>query len=497
MFLTISGDSFFEITINVLKSLVVSVLIIVNIFLMNADHNLIIAVYSNTLTNDSIYLLEFWVIILHFLAFCSTVTILIYYFSTWSRYIFIKYISNDAQHIFYGSSSRHEKVIETLVETGEQIIVTEVQNYSNSEFRGFTKYLVTNRSIEEFIHNKRKKYYYLLDYKLSSIEMALYLINYYGERKTSDILFVQDIGGLIEQYLQKQYRNDDCLKVRLVNSERTIIYNFFYMNKDLLHYYLCSKSHIILWGDTAEAKETFKLLLWLTQIIDSYKTITFYTTSKVVEDLKLQMPAIFSKLNLDIIPNYTIEFKNLSEYGSKDILKQCKELEQLPIVFIFDEDIPAIKLAKSIKSFNDDILVIIGLQNNISEYLKKEIDCLIINLTNLIIVFDSDLESRALQLHKKYELLFLEKTFYNNPYSYFSSLSRALGEVYLDSEMYLDFDKLKPNFASLEKEHNRWAIYLKTEGWRYSPVRNNRKKHHPLLVPFSQLSDEDKLKDIN
>ena len=44
-------------------------------------------------------------------------------------------------------------------------------------------------------------------------------------------------------------------------------------------------------------------------------------------------------------------------------------------------------------------------------------------------------------------------------------------------------------------EHVRWCRYYYYNGWKYAPVRDNAKRHHTLLVPFEDLSDEEKSKD--
>lgn len=44
-------------------------------------------------------------------------------------------------------------------------------------------------------------------------------------------------------------------------------------------------------------------------------------------------------------------------------------------------------------------------------------------------------------------------------------------------------------------EHDRWNTDRIIEGITYAPVRNDNRKHHNMLVPFDDLSDEDKAKD--
>lgn len=47
-----------------------------------------------------------------------------------------------------------------------------------------------------------------------------------------------------------------------------------------------------------------------------------------------------------------------------------------------------------------------------------------------------------------------------------------------------------------ELEHIRWCRYHYIHNWKYAPVTDAGKRVHNCLIPFSQLSEEEKLKDI-
>lgn len=46
-----------------------------------------------------------------------------------------------------------------------------------------------------------------------------------------------------------------------------------------------------------------------------------------------------------------------------------------------------------------------------------------------------------------------------------------------------------------ELEHRRWMRFHLMYNWQYAPVRNNPARKHPMLVPFEQLSEKERIKD--
>jgi hypothetical protein len=48
-----------------------------------------------------------------------------------------------------------------------------------------------------------------------------------------------------------------------------------------------------------------------------------------------------------------------------------------------------------------------------------------------------------------------------------------------------------------QNTHEIWAQGRLAEGWRYGPERNDTAKTHPGLVPYAELSEDEKAYDRN
>lgn len=49
--------------------------------------------------------------------------------------------------------------------------------------------------------------------------------------------------------------------------------------------------------------------------------------------------------------------------------------------------------------------------------------------------------------------------------------------------------------ATPEQMHQGWCDFKTARGWKYGPVKDEKKKEHPCLVPYDQLSEGDRVKD--
>lgn len=51
--------------------------------------------------------------------------------------------------------------------------------------------------------------------------------------------------------------------------------------------------------------------------------------------------------------------------------------------------------------------------------------------------------------------------------------------------------------AMAKNVHEVWAATRIAQGWSYGPERDDKNRHHPCLVPYEELPEEEKTYDRN
>ena len=59
-------------------------------------------------------------------------------------------------------------------------------------------------------------------------------------------------------------------------------------------------------------------------------------------------------------------------------------------------------------------------------------------------------------------------------------------------EVQLPVDLLELSELLAENAHDNWARQRLTDGWRYGPHRDDARKEHPCLVPYTELPESEK-----
>ena len=59
-------------------------------------------------------------------------------------------------------------------------------------------------------------------------------------------------------------------------------------------------------------------------------------------------------------------------------------------------------------------------------------------------------------------------------------------------------EELNPLLEAMAKNvHEVWAQTRVAQGWQYGPERNDAEKRHPMLIPYEDLPEEEKVYDRN
>ena len=109
-------------------------------------------------------------------------------------------------------------------------------------------------------------------------------------------------------------------------------------------------------------------------------------------------------------------------------------------------------------------------------------------------IINSELEQEALRLHKIWGD---EASFWRYEYNYQSSLARAI-----HLKAHREAAASVSSGDTRMSEHKRWNAYMRSLGYVYSgspdaASRNDLAKTHNDLIPYHQLSDEEKQKDAD
>ena len=224
-----------------LRSILISFIYIVNLFVYSLDFDKVASTFNGWNVEAPML---FWVAFLYLIASLLTFSFIIQFLGDYYTSFKLKYGRKKVTHIFYGDEPLITHFIKEKIndQKDDRIVLLSKKQSDSNNFPSRVLPLTFKDSMDlsRIINVRNQTNFYFLDGDLQSVEMAISLIKSYGNRITNDYLFVYDPNDIVDDYLSsvtesnELRREDSALKVRLLNSERVTLYNYFYDNKGRL-----------------------------------------------------------------------------------------------------------------------------------------------------------------------------------------------------------------------------------------------------------------------
>lgn len=292
-------------------------------------------------------------------------------------------------------------------------------------------------------------------------------------------------------------------------------------------------------------KEMLKVLAWYCQIPGYKISITGYDIKDTVEDeLKAEAPDLISKEYCDYVQGngcYDINIVGGVDVKLNSFLEKLKAQKPEYIFISLGDDSLNMSVAMKLRSYllkclNDSDVIIETIihddnkckkMNGLNCYpLHKEnqgngkiesnnydIKCFgnISAIYSLDNIENRNLNEAGIKSNREWESKSnFEKAdtdYWKYSYNRNSSIANAChrnlrDKINLPYTEKVDSNTTKNLSATVKEsmgqitEHSRWNVYMRSIGYTYGPIRNNIAKTHNDLVPFDELPQEERKKDI-
>ena len=350
---------------------------------------------------------------------------------------------------------------------------------------------------------------------------------------------------------KKEFANRKSLKehgmkmtLRCINYKQNLIYNYLYTHNLFKEIYTDILSIGIV-GDATYARELIKGMLWYGQMKEYELRIHVFDEDGSLEEYFKRECAELLEKNNDVTKQeakYNLRFYKCKP-GSEEYESVLKKIDGMTHFYFMyeneeknlEEGIHASKVIKWNNKENN-VRVICLTKNSIGqEIVEKESEKIplknykgkdydlraIVKTWNYDIVYNRELEQKALDEHAKWELAERlnekvknmsqeekdliksdkEDELYKYDYFYRSSIARVI-RIKLRKELEIPGTDKDLKERSVEEkryireiEHRGWNAYMRGEGYRYSKERDDMLKTHQDLVPFYKLPLKEQEKD--
>lgn len=381
------------------------------------------------------------------------------------------------------------------------------------------------------LHSKKSEilFFAISEKESENIAHSLKLLKEYSQRENTR-LYVFSAG--IESELLLAHAEKGCVKVRRVDDVQSLINRILYEQGSKIFENAIEDEnglkHIsaVVVGMGRYGTDMLRSLAWFCQM-DGYRVTidAFDRDEQAADKLAALCPELMSEeyngVYVEGEAQYFINVHSGVDIDTQSFAGEIKKLSGATYVFVaLGDDSENIKAAAKLRMMferngakpviqavvrdSDANKALQGIKNyRGQEYHIDFIGDLKTSYSEKVII-DSELEASALSRHLKWGE---EEEFWAYEYNYRSSMASAIHMSARITCKIPGAEKTEKELTPEENEgikrleHRRWNAYMRAEGYVYSgspdkSSRNDLGKMHHDLINFAELSEEDKQKDI-
>ena len=527
------GDAF-----QLLKALMLSVYSAVRLFAFDSDHDVIremitgeiAPVYTAFVSVVMVAapMLTFSFVLSFFNELVSYGRLLLGYFSP----VFVFSELNDKSLALAADIRRENKhvrlVFTEVFEPSEDTGFEQQEQARNMGAMLFQKDIL---SVNFSVHSKNAPLYFLAvaENEDTNVRHGLGLVELYGNRQYTT-LYV--FSSRPESAVLLSSAKPETMRVRRVDEVRSLINRLLYDEGHLLFDSELPEVNgekqitAVVVGMGKHGTAMVKSLSWFCQMYGYRVNIHGFDRDSLAEDTFVaQCPELmdpkYNGVTVPGEPRYCIKIHSDVDVNTYSFAKQIKELDKTSYVLVSlgDDDLN-IRTAMNLRMLFEQC----GAKPRIQAIVYNSEKCASLhNLRNfkdqpynidfigdlehfytVKVILNSEVEREALRRHLRWGE---EQSFWSfNEYNYNSSVALAIHARAKQKQNVPGANKTEMELTDEERqlleqlEHRRWNAYMRSEGYIYSKSpkassRNDLGKMHHDLVPYDDLSEEDKRKD--
>lgn len=377
-------------------------------------------------------------------------------------------------------------------------------------------------------HSKKSQIYFMLigEDESENIAQTVKLTEKYNDFENVRIdVFAKSMEA---ELLLKTVEKGKIKMIRRLNDVQSLISRILYETGEEIFKHTVEENgekviSVLVAGMGQHGFEMAKALTWFSQMVGyRFEMNIIEKNLNAREEFEKNCPELMDdKYNgkyIDGEPHYTIKIYTGIDVNTSSFIKILEKIHVPTYVFVcLGNDQQNVKTATDIRSFyasyefspriqavlyssNDKELLYKVKYNDRSDTPAYEIEFVgdIKTSYSKEVILNSEVEKKALARHL---LWGSEESFWEYEYNYRSSVASAIHQK-MKLLLNIPYANVEPDKRPEKErdmlrklEHCRWSAYVRSEGYTRGEIRNDLAKKHPCLVPYDDLSDEEKAKD--